>query len=70
MPRRKAVAVAAAAVGSAAGAVLLRRRASSRRERLELFFEDGTPVTLTQGTPEAERLLAYARQLLAASRAE
>jgi hypothetical protein len=53
-----------------AGALLVRRRLSGRRERVELFFDDGTPVTLTQGTPEAERLLVYARDLLAAARAE
>jgi hypothetical protein len=70
MRARSALTVLAGAAASATGAILLRRRASSRRERLELFFEDGTPVTLTQGTPEAERLLAYARRLLAASRPE
>ena len=56
-----------AAVGSAAGAVLLRRRARSR-DRLELYFEDGSLVTLAQGTPEAEPLLLHARELLAAAR--
>ena len=68
MPRRRALAVAAAAAGSAAGAVFLRRRATRRRERAELYFADGSLVTLTQGSPEADRLLAHARDLLAASR--
>jgi hypothetical protein len=68
MPRRRAVAVAAVAAGTAAGAVLMRRRAGSRRERAELYFADGSLVTLTQGSPDANRLLAQARELLAAAR--
>jgi hypothetical protein len=70
MRARSALTLLLGAAGSAAGAVLVRRRLSGRRERVELFFDDGTPVTLTQGTPEAERLLVHARDLLAAARAE
>jgi hypothetical protein len=66
MRARRALAVGAA-LGSAAGAVLLRRRARSR-DRVELYFEDGSLVTLAEGTPEAEPLLLHARELLAATR--
>jgi hypothetical protein len=66
MRARRALALGAA-VGSAAGAVLLRRRSRSR-DRLELYFDDGSLVTLAQGTPEAEPLLLHARELLAAAR--
>jgi hypothetical protein len=66
MRARRALALGAA-VGSAAGAVLLRRRARSR-DRLELYFDDGSLVTLAHGTPEAEPLLLHARELLAAAR--
>jgi hypothetical protein len=48
--------------------VLLRRRAARSRDRLELYFEDGSLVTLAQGTPEAEPLLLHARELLSATR--
>ena len=68
MPRRRALAVSAAAAGSAAGAVFLRRRSARRRERAELYFADGSLVTLTQGSPEADGLLAHARDVLAAAR--
>jgi hypothetical protein len=68
MRTRRALAVAGAAIGSAAGAVLLRRRAARSRDRLELYFEDGSLVTLAQGAPEAEPLLLHARELLAATR--
>jgi hypothetical protein len=70
MRARSALTVFVGAVGSAAAAVFVRRRISGRRERVELFFDDGVPVTLTQGTPEAERVLVHARELLAAARAE
>jgi hypothetical protein len=68
MRARSALTVVAAAVGSAAGAIFLRSRIARRRDRVELFFDDGTLVSLTQGEPEADRLLAHARELLAAAR--
>jgi hypothetical protein len=57
------------AAGSAAGTVLYRRRAARRRERVELYFGDGSMVSLTEGSPETDRLLAHARELLAVARA-
>jgi hypothetical protein len=66
MRAARALAVGAA-LGSAAGAVFLRRRARSR-DRVELYFDDGTLVTLRKGEPEAERMLAPARELLVAAR--
>jgi hypothetical protein len=68
MRTRRALAVAGAAVGSAVGAALLRRRSARSRDRIELYFEDGSLVTLAQGAPEAEPLLLHARELLAAAR--
>ena len=56
------------AAGSAVGAVVYRRRASRRRERAELYFGDGSMVSLTAGSPGADRLLAHARELLTAAR--
>ena len=67
MRASRALAVAAA-VGSAVGAVVLRRRAGRSRDRVELYFEDGSLVTLAQGTAGAEPLLLHARELLAAAR--
>ena len=62
MRRRSALAaLAAAAVG---GALFLRRRADGRRERVDLYFEDGSMVTLDRDSPEAERVLPIARDLL------
>ena len=67
MRTRRALAVAGAAVGSAIGAVVLRRRSARSRDRVELYFEDGSLVTVTQGAPEADPLLLHARELLAAA---
>jgi hypothetical protein len=66
MKAGRALAVGAA-VGSAAGAILLRRRARSR-DRVELYFDDGSFVTVGKGDPDAERLLSPARELLVAAR--
>jgi hypothetical protein len=68
MRGRSVLTLLAAAAGSATGAVLLRRLADRRRERVELYFDDGSLLSLTQGSPEAERLLVHARDLLAAAR--
>ena len=56
------------AAGSAVGAVVYRRRAARRRERAELYFGDGSMVSLAEGSPGADRLLAHARELLSAAR--
>jgi hypothetical protein len=56
------------AAGSAAGTVLYRRRAARRRERVELYFADGSMVSLTERHADAERLLGHARELLATAR--
>ena len=67
MRTRKALAVAGAAVASVVGAVALRRRSGRSRDQLELYFEDGSLVTIAQGAPEADPLLLHARELLAAA---
>ncbi len=56
------------AVGSAIAAVLFRRRAARTKERVELYFGDGTMVSLAEGAPGADQLLEHARELLDAAR--
>jgi hypothetical protein len=67
MQRRRAVA-AGFALASFAGALAYRRIGLRTRERVELTFEDGSTVSLA-GSPEADRLAARARELLAAAAA-
>ena len=56
------------AAGSLAGSVLYRRRAARRRERVDVYAEDGSMASLADGSPDAERLLGLARELLAVTR--
>jgi hypothetical protein len=44
--------------------LVLSRRRRERRERVHLYYDDGSMVTLERGAPEAERLLAVARGAL------
>ena len=39
---------------------------SNRRDRLDVYFDDGSFVTYVDGSSEAGRLLPLARQVLAA----
>ncbi len=58
-------------VGLAAGigaTVVARRRRETRRERIDLYYSDGSMVSVDGDAPEGERLLALAREALAASR--
>ena len=46
---------------------LVRRGAARRRERVDLYFEDGSMVSLADGSPEGDRLLALGREVLTAA---
>jgi hypothetical protein len=55
--------------GAAAGAaLLLRRRGLPRRERVDLYYADGSMVSLEGGSPEAARLLELGREALTRAR--
>jgi hypothetical protein len=46
------------------GPLYLRHRREAGRDRVHLHFDDGSTVTLVDDAPDAERLLALARQAL------
>jgi hypothetical protein len=58
---RRLVALLLVAGGSL---LFLARRREARRERVHLYYDDGSMVTLEHGGPDAERLLALARTAL------
>ncbi len=66
MPRRKVVTGLLLTAGSLAGSVLVRRRAARRRERVDLYAEDGSMHSFADDSPEAARLLPLARELFQA----
>ena len=68
MARRNVMTGVLVAVGAAIGAILYRRRVVRRRERVDLYYEDGSMASLTEGSPEAEQLLPLARTVLQAAR--
>jgi hypothetical protein len=66
--RRRLLALAGVLTGAVAGLLYLRRGASRRRERVDLYFADGSMVSLSDGSPDAERLLTLGRDALRAAR--
>ena len=50
-----------------AGIVVYRRRFAARRERIDLYYEDGSLVTFDQGSDGASRLLPLAHDTLRAA---
>ena len=65
--RRSVALVLAAFGGLLAGAAFLRRH-TAHRERADLYFEDGSMLSLTNGSPGAERLLPLAREVIRTAR--
>jgi uncharacterized membrane protein len=55
------------AVAAVAGAVALVRRRKDAA-RVDVFYEDGSMVSLERSTPQAQRMLALAGEALAATR--
>ena len=51
-----------------AGIVIYRRRFVARRERIDLYFEDGSLLSFEQGSDGAGRLLPLAHQVITAAR--
>jgi len=56
------------ALGALAGAIAYRRWFSRAEERVDVYYEDGSMVSLTEGSSDAERLLPLARDVLDAAR--
>ena len=65
----RVVAGLAIAAGSVAGAALLRRRSEQRRQHVDLYFGDGSMISFAEGSPEADRLVPLAQDVLSAARA-
>jgi hypothetical protein len=65
--RRSAAAIAGLVGGLLIGAAFIRRQ-TAQRDRADLYYEDGSMLSLSNGSPGAERLLPLAREVLRKSR--
>jgi hypothetical protein len=66
MKRRLAAIVFA--IGSVLGAAALWRRRSAAKDRVDVYFADGSMVSFAEGSEEASRLFPIARRILAQAR--
>jgi hypothetical protein len=65
--RRSAAAIVGVATGMLIGAAFVRRRGANA-ERADLYFEDGSMLSLSNGSPGADRLIPLARQIIGQAR--
>ncbi len=65
--RRSAALILGGVAGMVAGAAFIRRRTADA-ERADLYFDDGSMLSLTNGSPGAERLLPLARRIIGETR--
>jgi hypothetical protein len=65
--RRSGALILGLVIGLFLGVAFIRRRTASA-ERADLYFEDGSMLSLSNGSPGADRLLPLARQIIAQSR--
>ena len=56
------------ATGVVGASVVLRRQFGKRRDRVDIYFGDGSMVSYIDGSPEALSLLPAARDALLAAR--
>jgi hypothetical protein len=66
--KRKFLTVLGFASGIVAGSVVFRRSFAKQRERVDVYFDDGSMVSFVDGSAEAEKLLPVAGNVLAAAR--
>jgi hypothetical protein len=66
--KRKFLTALGFATGVFAGSVVFRRSFARRRDRVDVYFDDGSMVSFVEGSSEAESLLPIARTVLAAVR--
>jgi hypothetical protein len=65
---KRRLATVLVAIGSLAGAAALWRRRLGSKNRVDVFFADGSMVSFAEGTDEAARLFPPARRILAQAR--
>ncbi len=67
MRKRRLVLTAVVGAASFAGTMVYRRRTERNRTRVDLYFEDGSMVSLAQGNPDADKVIPLATEAIAAT---
>ena len=65
--KRKLLGLLGFGTGILAGSVFYRRSFARRRDRVDIYFGDGSMVSFVEGSPEADKLIPVAREALAAA---
>jgi hypothetical protein len=65
---RSALGVVAAGAALAGAIVFVRTKAAVEREHVDVYFADGSMISLEPGSSDGDRLLPLARRALAAAR--
>jgi hypothetical protein len=65
--KRKLLGLLGFGTGILAGSVVYRRSFGRRRDRVDVYFGDGSMVSFVEGSPEADKLIPVAREALAAA---
>ena len=68
MAKRKFLGLLGFGTGVFAGSVLYRRSTGRRRDRVDVYFDDGSMLSFVEGSPEAEKLLPVSQDVLSAAR--
>jgi hypothetical protein len=68
MPKRRFLFGVLIGAGSFAGTLLYRRRSARSRTRVDLYFDDGSMLSLGEDAPETLAVVPVAAEVLAAGR--
>ena len=66
--RRKLLGLLGFATGIVGASVVLRRQFGRKRDRVEVYYSDGSMISYVEGSPEAHSLLPSAHDALRAAR--
>ena len=69
MARPRTLSVVAAVGAVAASLAFFRRSLGRRHDRVDLYFDDGSMISLIDSSPDAAQLLPLARRILGEARA-
>ena len=65
--KRRLLALVGFVLGVLVTTFAYRRSAGRRRDRLDIYFDDGSMVSLASGSPDADRLMPHAEAVLSAA---